>query len=240
MSAMASSVEDRTGGTAGDRLGAALRMQTIDVVGCDVRVWIGALDHLAARAPSLEPLLGREERERVAALRVPEAAARYCAGRATLRALLGAELGAEPSAITLRIGAHGKPVLDEPWAGGGLCFNVAHSADVVAVAFSYAGDVGVDIERRRPIHSLERLAERALSPGERALRARWMAEGTSALDAFLRAWTVKEARLKALGLPIGAGLSRDHPVARALPWKPLRVPLGADYFAAVAVSPARS
>lgn len=234
------SARDRTGDAACERLGYAMRMQTIDVVGCDVRVWIGALDVLAARAASLASLLGQDERERVASLRVPAAAARYAAGRATLRALLGAELNVEPSAITLRAGTHGKPVLRGIWADTGLCFNVAHSADVVAIAFSYAGDVGIDVERRRPILSLERLAERALSPGERDLRARWMAEGTSALDAFLLAWTVKEARLKALGLPIGAGLSRDHPVARDLPWKPLRVPLGDDYFAAVAVSPARS
>ena len=172
-------------------------------------------------------------------MRVSHIAQRFRGSRAALRALLGAELDREPASLQLLRGLHGKPALASEEAHN-LSFNVAHSADVVAIAVAHEGLVGVDVERRREVRALERLATRALTPEERALHREWMAQGANALDAFLRAWTVKEARLKALGLPIGAGLSRDHPEARGLPWQPVEIPDGDDYFGAVAFSSVRT
>jgi phosphopantetheinyl transferase len=226
---------DEAGRTASSLLGVELRLQRLTFGACEVRLWTASLDALADDATRHERLLAGEEREQAAAMRVAHIAARFRGGRAALRALLGAELDREPASLRLVTGLHGKPALHHEHEVE-LSFNVAHSSGVVAVALTREGMVGVDVERRREVRALERLAERALTPEERTLHREWIARGASPLDAFLRAWTVKEARLKALGLPIGAGLSRDHPEARALPWQPVAIPDGDDYFGAVAFS----
>ncbi|HYD53816.1 MAG TPA: 4'-phosphopantetheinyl transferase superfamily protein [Gemmatimonadaceae bacterium] len=230
---------DAVGADAARALGVELRARQVALDGHEVRVWTAALDRLAEAAAVLSRFLSDDERAQVASMRVPRTAERFCGGRAALRVLLGAELSCEPASLRFVVGPHGKPAL-EPAAGHGLAFNVAHSAGVVAIAVSRAGDVGIDVERRREVRALDRLVVRALTPDERALFERWIAEGASSLDAFLRAWTVKEARLKALGLPIGAGLSRDHALSRQLPWCPFALPEGEDYFGAVALSTSRS
>lgn len=232
--------DDRVTPAAERTLGVPLQRQEVVLAGVPVAVWTASLDHLGTRAASLQPYLAPEERTRASEMRVETAARRFVGGRATLRVLLGASLDEEPSALRFVTGPHGKPALEQRSPGAELSFNVAHSGDLVAVAIARCPAVGVDLERRRRIGDLERLIVRALTPGERALFERWMAEGATALDAFLRAWTVKEARLKALGLPIGAGLSREHPEACALPWAPLEMLERADYFATVAVGPSRS
>lgn len=221
-------------------LGVALHPQTLRVGAREVHLWSAPLDELAERAVSLASLLADEERAQAAEMRVPRTAARFTGGRAALRTLLGHVLDLAPASLRLVAGRYGKPALDATSHDHIVGFNVAHSAGVIAVAIAEEGDVGVDIERRREMRELERMVARTLTPAERALFDGWCAEGCSRLDAYFRAWTVKEARLKALGLHVGAGLSRDHPEAALLPWLPVALPHGDDYFAAVAVSSSRS
>jgi 4'-phosphopantetheinyl transferase len=221
-------------------LGVEVHAQRLRVGGCDVKLWTASLAELRGRASLLAALLSDAERARVSAMREAVAAERFAGGRAMLRTLLAAALSADPRALRLTFGAYGKPALDDVAHGGALRFNLAHSGEVVAVAICADADVGVDLERRRALRDLPRLVERALTPAERALYESWATDGAAPDEAFLRAWTVKEARLKSLGLSVGAALTRDHPVASALPWAAASVPQGPDYFAAVAVSSARS
>src|ERR1700682_4342424 len=69
---------------------------------------------------------------------------RYLIGRATLRHLLGRTLGVAPADVALERGPRGRPQL-----GGQptLDFNVAHTGDVVLIAVSREGRIGVDLER---------------------------------------------------------------------------------------------
>lgn len=221
-------------------LGVEVHAQRLRVGGCDVELWSASLAALGGRAQALAAHLSDAERARVSAMREVVAAERFAGGRAMLRTLLAAALSADPRALRLTFGAYGKPALDDAAHGGAPRFNLAHSGEVVAVALCADADVGVDLERRRPLRDLPRLVERALTPAERALYESWATDGAAPDEAFLRAWTVKEARLKTLGLSVGAALTRDHPVASALPWAPASIPEKGDYFAAVAVSSARS
>jgi 4'-phosphopantetheinyl transferase len=231
---------ERLGALVSETLGTSVATQQVVVAGVDVAVWTASLDALAADTGRLRAMLSPQEREYASAMRVPGAAARYSGGRAALRAIIGAELGVDPADLHIAPGKHGKPALDVSRHADGPAFNVAHTGEVVAVAMCRGAHVGIDVERRRRVTAIDRLAERALTPGERALYREWLAGGEPQLDAFLRAWTVKEARLKAVGLPVGAALSRDHPEVGALPWAPLALPHGEGYFAAVAVAPAWS
>ncbi len=138
------------------------------------------------RAPVLVDLLDRHEQERLARLRRPADAARYLAAHALTRIVLGSWLERPASALvidrTCRCGQqHGKPAL----AGDGPAFSLSHAGDVVGVAVLDEGPVGLDVEVIRPMSDLAAMARHVGAPAEPS--------------AFFRAWTRKEALLKATG-----------------------------------------
>ena len=118
-------------------------------------------------------------------------------GAVLLRLAAARYLGGRPADIAVdrrcdRCRAqHGRPQLP----GSGLHASVSHSGDVVAVALTAAGPVGVDIEVVRAI-DVEAVADSVCRPAERRRLA------TTA--GFYSYWTRKEAVLKATG----EGLSR--------------------------------
>jgi 4'-phosphopantetheinyl transferase len=134
----------------------------------------------------------RAERYRLAADRD-----RFRLGSVLLRMAAGRRLGAAPADVAVdrtcrRCGAqHGRPLLP----GTGLHASVSHSGDVVAVALTSCGPVGVDVEAVRAI-DFGAIADSVCSPAERS-------EVRTEAD-FFTVWTRKEAVLKATG----DGLSR--------------------------------
>jgi len=190
----------------------------------------------AETARALGSLLDHGEQERAQRLRRPEDRERYQLGRAALRQVLGAWLDRDPAALRFRYGPHGKPALD-----GGVDaaphFNVAHSGNLILLAFHATSPVGVDVEQHRPDLAWAPLARRVLTPAECRLLERLPPERRP--EAFLAAWCRLEARLKARGEGL-AGLERLQAEALAgqdpageRTWE---VALPAGYGAAVAVA----
>ena len=95
------------------------------------------------------------------------------------------EIGRSPS---------GKPMLGE---GDPLAFNLSHSGDWSMLAVGRVGQLGIDVERIRPIAGVERLARRFFSQEEANVLLRLPAE--ERIRAFFRTWVRKEAYLKGLG-----------------------------------------
>lgn len=130
---------------------------------------------------------------------------------AAARAVLLAELGVDEA--QLESTDDGKPVLTD----GSRHFNVSHSHDLAAIALAGV-EVGIDVEalggrRRRVLPGVlaETERERVLSAPDPVL-------------AFLRAWTRKEALLKAIGCGLRVRLKdvaidedHDHLRVAALP-----------------------
>jgi 4'-phosphopantetheinyl transferase len=122
---------------------------------------------------------------------------RFTVARAQLRRLLSKRLGTQPEAVEFVYGAHGKPSLAQQCAESDLHFNVSHSDDVAAYAFSTEREVGIDIESIRMIRDAKEIAARFFSPSEN--------DAYLALDpnerpvGFFNCWTRKEAFIKALG-----------------------------------------
>ena len=162
-----------------------------------VEVRVARLDVRPPRLAQLERKLSPEEGARARLLSEP-AGRRFAAARGLLREQLGARLGMRPEAVELRTGPTGKL-----FALGPVFFNVSHSQGLAVFAFTDGREVGIDVERRRPIPDLDRVAAVALSPAETAALQRLPAEARQ--YAFFERWTRKEAYLKACG----DGLHRD-------------------------------
>ena len=96
--------------------------------------------------------------------------------------------------IEFAVAEKGKPYL--PGAPE-VRFNLAHSHELALVAVALGVEVGVDIERLRPLPEYAAIAERFFPPSER--------EGLDEHNFFSR-WTRIEAQLKARGVGLyGAG-----------------------------------
>lgn len=149
---------------------------------------------LSRRASCLSP----DERARATRYHFDRDRRRFVAGRVALRTIVAAYLRVSPADVRFRYGAEGKPEVE---AGPG--FNLAHSEDLALCVLAATPHVGIDLEWVRPLPDEASLTERILDPLEFAT---WRTLGANdRTEAFYRAWTRKEAYLKARG----EGLTRD-------------------------------
>ena len=162
----------------------------------EVHLWTAAWPRLEAWG-DLTACLTPEEHTRAERFRVARARDQFILGRAWLRRLLGAYLDIEPSRIVLTYEATGKPVLAGAAGGQPVHFNLSHSGELVVIAVSGGGRVGVDVEQRKCLPEVELLVQRFFSPGEHTAFAALPVE--ERLPSFFRAWVRKEAALKATG-----------------------------------------
>jgi len=107
---------------------------------------------------------------------------------------------------------NGKPAVREPSTN--LQFNLSHSGELAAFAFSMDCEVGIDIEEIRPFPEMESVARQFFSPSEIDDLAN--APAIDRLTAFFRCWTRKEAGLKATGEGLGA--DGDRSTAQLWQW----------------------
>ena len=135
----------------------------------DVHVWQAGLDQPDVVLGGLESLLSTNERERAGRFHFERDRRRFVAGRGVLRAIIGAYLGVRPEQVMFGYGQRGKPALAMPLAQGELRFNVSHSHDLALFAFACGQEVGVDLERMRPIVDAEQIAQRFFSVSERSI-----------------------------------------------------------------------
>ena len=125
---------------------------------------------------------------------------RYIAAHAALRSILAGYIGTKAETIRFRYGPHGKPELDAEYPDY-ISFNMSHSERLVLVAIAAGRPVGVDVERVSFDFPCIEIARSHFSR-EESSELESLSQDRQAL-AFYRAWTHKEAFLKALG----AGLS---------------------------------
>lgn len=154
-----------------------------------------ALHDDAARDAEDWRLLDNDERMRWVAFPHERERWRFLCSHAGLRRRLGLWLGAAPQSLHFEIAAGGKPWLPA-WPDAD--FSLSHSAEWSALALvrSRTVRVGNDIEAVRPIDAPLTLARHALPRESTALAT---LPPTCQAQGVLRAWTGKEAVLKALG-----------------------------------------
>lgn len=119
---------------------------------------------------------------------------RYLVAHGVLRMVLAAHLGCPAESLQFRTGRNGKPALTR----GSVEFNISHSAELAAIVIAGAGrDVGIDVERVRPLPDMAGLLRHFATDAEAAALSALPADRQEA--EFYRLWTRKEAALKATG-----------------------------------------
>ena len=159
-----------------------------------VVVWSWSLEQEPLSFEAAEVLLSDNEKARGRRFVTAALRHRFVAGRARVRSLLGEHLALDPRTLVFAENTFGKPRLaDHP----STHFSLSHSGDQAVLAVSDYREMGIDIERVRPLDHLD-LARRYFHPSEIAA-----IEGAGALDeqllAFFRVWTLTEAVVKAIG-----------------------------------------
>jgi 4'-phosphopantetheinyl transferase len=175
-----------------------------------VQIWSAPLDAASpAEIIELTAALDAGEQARAAQFHFSQDRQRYVVSRALLRHLLGAMLNEAACDLHFECGPYGKPRL-APQTGSRLRFNLSHSAGHAIFALAWNREVGIDLECYARVamgegNHLQDLAARLLSERELLL---WRAIPNTASRhaAFFRAWTRKEAYVKATGKGLGAGL----------------------------------
>lgn len=167
---------------------------------------------------------------------------RSVVSRGTLRAVLARLLARPAASLELIVGEYGKPAL----VAAELEINVSHADAHLLIGFSRARALGVDVEGGGHALDVDELAPTVFTPVERAELARYA--GAERREAFLRAWTRKEAYLKAravgLSLPLtdfSVSLSADRDATlvstvdptEAARWQLVGLDAPAGYAAAV-------
>ncbi|NDJ60249.1 MAG: 4'-phosphopantetheinyl transferase superfamily protein [Chloroflexi bacterium] len=137
--------------------------------------------------------LAQDEVARAQRYRCAEDRARFITARLALRGLLARYLGASPQSIDFSYNAFGKPLLP----AAPLEFNLAHSGSYAVIAVTQSHHIGIDIECHRDLPDRDDVAAQIFSADER--RSYDQLPESARLSAFYRAWTCKEAVVKALG-----------------------------------------
>lgn len=176
-----------------------------------IHAWLCDVDDDHQLAGVDESALSSSEQERACRLLDPEKGRRFRRGRAIVRHVLGRLLGVSPREVDFTLNTHGKPSVVLPRACGShpappLHVNWSHSENLLLLAATVSGELGVDVEVMDPAVDALAVAQSHFTRTETdALRALTGAERTTA---FYRCWTMKEAVLKALGTGLLLALDR--------------------------------
>jgi len=165
--------------------------------GGDVHVWRVPLDLPPCPVADLASLLSPEESARAERFVVDQARRRFIGSHGATRSILSRYLDQRPEEIRFASGGRGKPHLVTAAGAPAICFSLSHSGEVALCAVTEGREIGVDVERIRPVSDWREIADRYFSAGEnQALRS---LAGDQAGEAFFHGWTRKEAYSKALG-----------------------------------------
>lgn len=197
-----------------------------------IDVWEVALEIGDAATPELLAVLSAEETERANRFVEKRARRQYVISRAAIREILGQYLAMMPRDIVFTVTGDGKPALAAPNEPG-IEFNTSHSGGLVVIGVSRSRQIGVDVEKVRPIPKALQLAKRFFSASEYATLCEL--PGHEVARAFLSIWVAREGTAKAQGLSVWRGLAKLETSAG---WRSESLDLGLEYVGVVVAADA--
>lgn len=190
-------------------------------------LWITPLDLSCSKLAEFETTLSAQELDQAYRFRFEQHRHWYIAAHGWLRSVLAGYLSQSADAVEFVRSPKGKPGLSRSTNPRHIQFNLAHSANLAAIAVTQNCDVGVDIEQVCPIRDAKDLVSRFFSERESAAFQILPEDQRDA--AFFNLWTRKEAWLKATGEGIAHLLNQvEVSFIPGEPAKLLKLPPGYD------------
>jgi len=131
----------------------------------------------------------------------PKAARLFLISRVLVKTVLADKLGISPHEVNLLLHPNGKPFVQGSKA---VYFNLTHSADIIILAVTEEGEIGVDIEKvDREFEWMRVDSVLDLSEIE-WIKEKELTDSSSVFQRFFQIWTLKESYIKCTG----EGMSR--------------------------------
>ena len=161
----------------------------------EVHIWCARLDLDELSVSCACQRLSGDERKQALQLRTPLLRAKFIVSRTLLRMLIAHLCDCAPDRIQFSYGEYGKPSVENQFPS--VQFNMSHSGDIAAYAFTAYDPLGLDIEQHRPMPDLEGIAFRFFnhSDFEELLHV----SAPERVPSFFDCWVRKEAYVKGLG-----------------------------------------
>lgn len=172
----------------------------------DVHVWLLDLNLALYQVDELRQIISKDEQIRANKFHFKEHQERFIITRASLRILLGKYLQIKPQEIDFYYSEKGKPFLSKTLNHQDILFNLSHSENIALYGFTKNIKIGIDVEKIKDNCQVENLAKRFFTNYEYHIISNL--KGLEQKQAFFKAWTSKEAYLKAIGEGLGGGLDK--------------------------------
>lgn len=131
----------------------------------------------------------------------PKAARLFLISRVLVKTILADKLGISPHEVNIQLHPNGKPFVQ---GSKTVYFNLTHSADVIILAMTEEGEIGVDIEQVDREFEWMRV-DSVLDLSEIDwIKEKELTDSSSVYQRFFQIWTLKEAYIKCTG----EGMSR--------------------------------
>ncbi len=159
----------------------------------EIHIWQVFTDITSADFVKYKSVLSDTELTKAHFFKNNQARDSYVVRQAALRLLLSRYLSISLNSVKVGQEKKGKPIsLDDP----GLYFNISKSGTLATIAFSRDSELGIDIERVRPLTDLNEMISSNFTTNEIKFIN---SKPNERLRRFFRFWTVKESFLKAIG-----------------------------------------
>ncbi|MBJ9937615.1 4'-phosphopantetheinyl transferase family protein [Acinetobacter pittii] len=131
----------------------------------------------------------------------PKAARLFLISRVLVKTVLADKLGISPHQVNIQLHPNGKPFVEGSKA---VYFNLSHSANVIVLAVTEAGEIGIDVERLDREFEWRRVDSVLASSEIEWIKQNELIDPSSVYQRFFQIWTLKEAYIKCTG----EGMSR--------------------------------
>lgn len=130
-----------------------------------------------------------------------KAARLFLISRVLVKTVLGDKLGISPHEVNIQLHPNGKPFVEGSKA---VYFNLSHSANVIVLAVTEAGEIGIDVERLDREFEWRRVDSVLASSEIEWIKQNELIDPSSVYQRFFQIWTLKESYIKCTG----EGMSR--------------------------------
>jgi len=135
----------------------------------------------------------------------PKAARLFLISRVLVKTVLADKLGISPYEVNIQLHSNGKPFVQGSKA---VYFNLTHSADVIILAVTEEGEIGIDVERVDHEFDWTRV-DSVLDLSEiEWIKENELTDPFSVFQRFFQIWTLKESYIKCTGHGMSSHLKK--------------------------------